>query len=267
MKTKTLKLAFWLYVAFDLLIGGFPAGLLPLSMAQSSVTLTYTTLSAAVTTTSQTTFTVASATGITANNTLLYVEDGNGGNPEAVFVNSVSGTQIGVTRGYNGTLANTHLSGSVVLAGPPTNFFYVDPSGSCTAASSVTPYVNIITGRQWICSSVSGTYVPGWFNGLKTPGVTTAVASVAGATNPSGPLFHVTGANAITAWGATTTSGLNSGGGGSATSPYGASFCIIPDAAFTTTATNNIALASTAVINKILCYTFDGTNKKYVPTY
>jgi hypothetical protein len=50
-------------------------------------------------------------------------------------------------------------------------------------------------------------------------------------------------------------------------STAGAPFCIIPDGTFTTTATNNIALASTAVVNKLLCYTFDSTNKKYVPSY
>ena len=236
------------------------------AFGQSTITLTATSLSAAITTTAQTALTVASATGITANNTVLYIEDGPGGNPEAVFVNSVNGTQISVTRGYNGTLTNTHNALSVVLAGSPQNFFSVDPSGACTAATAVTPYVNILTGRQWICSSVSSLWVPGYFNDVKNPGVTTAVASAAGAVNPTGPLFHVTGALAITAWGSSTTAGLGAGGG-SATQPYGASFCIIPDAGFTTTATNNIAFASTGVLNKLLCYTFDGTNKKYVPSY
>jgi hypothetical protein len=226
--------------------------------------LTATKLSAAVTSSSSTVFTVASATGITANNTLLYIDDGTGGNDEAVFVNAVNGTQIGVTRGYNGTQANLHLSGAVVLAGSPQNFFSVDPSGACTAASAPTPYVNILSGRQWICSTISASWVPGYFNQSAAPGVTTAVASVAGATNPSGPLFHVTGANAITAWGSSTTAGLGAGGG-SATQPYGAPFCTIPDAAFTWTATNNIAIAGTAVLNLEICWVFDGTNKKYVP--
>lgn len=236
----------------------------------TSYLLTATSLSSAITSTSATTLRVASATGITANNTVLYIEDGPGGNGEAVFVNSVSGTAIGVTRGYNGTQANMHLSGSVVLAGLPPAFVTVDPSGSCTAASSYTPTVNIlggangqVGGRQWICSTISASWVPGFFNDLRAPGVTTAVASVAGATNPSGPLFHVSGTNAITAWGSTTALGLL-GGGGSATQPYGAPFCVIPDAAFTYTATNNIAVAGTAVANLMICFTFDGTNKKYV---
>lgn len=232
--------------------------------------MTTTTLSAAVSSTSTTTIRVASATGITAGSTMLYIEDGTGGASagEALFVNSVNGTAIGVTRGYYGTYANTHISGALVFVGPPNAFNVIDPTGACTAANTpFTPYLNVKTGNQWLCSTITNSWVPGWFNTSAVPGVTAAVASVAGATNPSGPLFHVTGALAITAWGSSTSSGLSAGGGGSATNVIGAPFCIIPDGAFTTTATNNIALASTAVVNKILCYTFDQTNKKYVPSY
>jgi hypothetical protein len=225
--------------------------------------LTATSLAAAITSSSATSLRVASATNIVANSTVLYFEDGFGGNPEAVFVNSVSGTTIGVTRGYNGTQANPHLSGTPVLVGSPSQFAQTDPSGSCTASLSVTPYVNILSGRQWICSSISGSWVAGFFNESRQAGVTTAVASVAGATNPSGPLFHVTGTNAITAWGSSTTAGLGAGGG-SASQPYGAPFCVIPDAIFTWTATNNIATAGTSVVNLEVCFTFDGTAKKYV---
>lgn len=237
----------------------------PLAFGQATASaqlLTATSLAAALNS-SSTTLRVASATGIAANTTVLFIDDGTGGNGEAVFVNSVSGTTIGVTRGYNGTQANAHLTASVVLAGTPNKFFSVDPSGSCTAASSITPYVNILSGRQWICSSVTASWVPGYGNTSRPAGVTTAVASVAGATNPSGPLFHVTGTNAITAWGSSTTAGLGAGGGGS-TQSYGAPFCVIPDAAFTTTATNNIATAVTAVANLMICWTWDGTNKKYI---
>lgn len=244
-----------------------------MSFGQATATnliLTATKLSAAVTSTSSTVFTVASATGIAANTTVLWVDDGNGGNGEAVFVNAVSGTQISVTRGYQGSHAGLHLSGSVVLAGAPPAFVSKDPSGSCTAASAYTPTINILGGpngqkggNQWICSSITASWVPGFFNTQRPPNVTTAVASVAGATDPSGPLFHVTGTNAITAWGSTTSAGLGDGGG-SATQPYGAPFCVIPDAAFTYTATNNIAVAGTAVANLMICFTFDGTNKKYV---
>lgn len=233
----------------------------------TNLIVTATKLGAAMTN-AQNSLVVASATGITANTTVLFIHDGTGGNSEAVFVNSVNGTTIGVTRGYNGTQSYAHLSGSVVLVGPAGNgpFVNVDPSGSCTAASSWTPTINIFEGgRQWICSSISGSWVPGFFNTSRPAGVTTAVASVAGATNPSGPLFHVTGTNAITAWGSSTSVGPGSGrGGGASSQPYGASFITIPDAAFTWTATNNIATSGTAVANLPIIWIFDGTAKKYV---
>jgi len=237
-------------------------GLALCSPAFGQTALTMTTLSAAVSTSSTTTVRVTSATGIVANTTMLYVDT------EAMFVNSVSGTAIGVTRGFNGTPANPHISLATVLIGSPTAFNVTDPAGACTAANTpFTPYVNIRNGNQWLCSTITNSWVPG-FNNRDIPAnsPTAAVASVAGATLPSGPLFHVTGTNAITAWGSSTTVGAVGMGGGTANA-QGAPFCVIPDAIFTTTATNNIALASTAVVNKLLCYTFDATNKKYVPTY
>lgn len=273
MKNMTLKLVSFLLAAASFSFGQATA---------TSLILTATKLSAAVTSTASTSFTLASSTGVTATSTILYVDDGTGGNGEAVFVNAVgSGGQVSVTRGYNGSHAANHLSGSVVLIGPAGGgfvgqgpFVSKDPSGACTSATSWTPTVNIlggadgqVGGSQWICSSVSQSWVPGFFNTKRPPGVTTLVASVAGATNPSGPLFHVNGTNAITAWGSSTSIGPGTGqGGGSATQPYGAPFCVIPDAAFTVTATNNVAVAATAVANLMICYTFDGTQKKYVMT-
>ena len=256
--------------------------LLAASFASAQTALTVTTLSSAITTATQSVINVASATGISApaplggniygtqSGSLLFVEDGTSGangTAEAMLVTGVSGTSISVVRGASSTVASPHISGAIVFVGTPNQFYTIEPTGSCTAGNTlVTPYINIKTGNQWLCSTVSNSWVPGYFNTSAQAGVTTAVASVAGATNPSGPLFHVTGTNAITAWGSSTSAGLGSGGG-SATSTIGANFCVIPDAIFTTTATNNIALASTAVVNKIMCFTFDQTNKKYVPSY
>lgn len=232
--------------------------------------LTATTLSGAVNS-SQTFVTLGSLTGISVN-TVLFIEDGNSGikqGAEAMQVVAVpaTGTTVQVLRGFDQTIPAAHLTLVPVLAGPAAAFNEYDPNGACTAANTqYTPYINLKTGNQWLCSTVSNSWVPGFFNIDGYAGVTTAVASVAGATLPSGPLFHVTGTNAITAWGSSTSVGLF-GGAGSATSTVGAPFCVIPDAIFTTTATNNIALATTAVVNKLLCYTFDQTNKKYLPTY
>jgi hypothetical protein len=244
--------------------------LLASSLAFGQTALTFTNLSSAVT--SQATFvTLASVTGVTSG-TILFIDDGTAGTRqagEAMQVLNVpsTGTTVQVLRGFDQTIPNGHITGALVLAGPANAFSEIEPNGACTAANTgFTPYVNLKTGNQWLCSTVTNSWVPGWFNIDAQAGVTAAVASAAGAVKPSGPLFHVTGALAITAWGSSTTVGL-AGGGGSATDTIGANFCIIPDGAFTTTATNNIALASTAVVNKLLCYVFDQTNKKYVPSY
>lgn len=260
--TKRMKLAFWIFIAFDLFFGGIAGGFLQMTPAAAAQTaLTMTTLSAAVSTSSTTSVPLTSATGVVANSTILLIDS------EAMFVNSISGKIAGVTRGYQGTQANPHISLATVLLGPPAAFYAVDPAGSCTAANTpYTPYVNIRNATQWLCSTVTNSWVPGFGNFSELKSVSAAVASAAGATLPSGPLFHVTGTNAITAWGSSTSVGAVGMGGGTSNS-QGAPFCVIPDAIFTTTATNNIALASTAVVSKILCYTFDATNKKYVPTY
>jgi len=143
----------------------------------------------------------------------------------------------------------------MVLAGNPNWFYGYDPSGSCTASATfVTPWVNVKTGNQWICSTVTTSWVPGWGNSAALDAPTAAVASAAGLITPSGPLFHITGALAIT--------GFNI--------PVGfafGSFCVIPDGTFTTTTANNVALASTAVVSKQICWTYDTNTAKFYPSY
>jgi hypothetical protein len=194
-----------------------------------------------------------------------------------VFTVNTSTKIVGGFRGYLGTQAAPHASGDMVLiaqqystnsqygANPiPSGFFPQDAPlfGGCTAANTpTTPWVNILTAAQWLCSGVTNTWVPGFGNPLVPilAAPTAAVASVAGATLPSGPLFHVTGTNAITSW--TIPIGCN------ATAVGGCSFTVIPDAVFTWTAAGNIALAGTAVVNKALTFTWDAKNSKWVPSY
>lgn len=209
--------------------------------------LTQTSLSSAITAGSQAVV-VASSTNITPG-TMLFVDS------EAMLVLSQSGTALTVARGLDTTKAVGHASAAMVLAGSPDWFSDNDPTGGCTASMTKTaPHVNVITGREWLCSTVTGTWVPGFGNRSAFARVTAAVASAAGLITPSGPLFHVTGTAAIT--------GFNIPVGFA----YG-TFCIIPDAIFTTTTANNIALGSTAVVNKTLCFTWDDTNSKFVPSY
>lgn len=242
-------------------------------MAEAQTPLTETTISVAVPPTGNF-VTLASVSGVSVG-TILFAEDGTSGNAsgrsEAMIVVTVpsSGTTVQVIRGYDQTTPVGHISGAPIIFGPASAFGEVEPTGSCTAGSGYfqyVPYINLRTGNQWLCSPITGAVVPGFFNVDAPAGLTTAVASVAGATLPSGPLFHVTGINAITAWGSSTSLGTI-GGAGSHTDVIGAPFCVIPDGAFTTTATNNIAKASTAVVNQMMCFTFDQTNKKYVPSY
>lgn len=237
--------------------------------ASAQTSLTQTTLVAQAGASNQNqTVTVASATGIAvpsnSGQTVLFVDQ------EAMYVNSVSGTTIGVFRGYQGTPVQVHVSGARVLVGPIANGISAfnpiltgvnaagDPGGGCTAANTLyTPFLNIKNGNQWLCSTVLNEWVPGWGNTSRAAAPTAAVASAAGLITPSGPLFHVTGALAITGFTIPVGFPLKSGAG----------FCVIPDGTFTTTTATNIALASTAVVNKTLCWTYDTANAKFTPSY
>jgi hypothetical protein len=230
----------------------------PLAYAQQN-TLIQTTLTNAITS-SATTIVVGSATGITAPTgapgtaTSIYIDR------ELLTVTAVNGTAISVARGANGTAASGHAAATMVLAGRPNWFYISDPYGSCVTASTlVTPYLNVRNHNEWLCSSVTLDWGPGWGNLDEPPQVTAAVASAAGQVTPSGPMFHITGALAIT--GFLTPIGMNATGGG------GGCFVVIPDGAFTWTTANNIALAGTAVVNKALTFCWDATNSKWIPNY
>lgn len=220
--------------------------------------LTQTTLSAGVLINDRT-INVTSATGISApsatvTGTELFVIAPGAMAGEVMLVQAVSSTTISVARGRQGA-QTAFPNGSRVMIGNPNYFRDTSPSGGCTAATTyVTPHINTKTGEQWLCSTIELSWVPGWNTTTAPPGVTTAVASAAGQITPSGPLFHITGTSAIT--GFLLPVGF-----------AGGSFCAIPDAIFTWTAANNIALAGTAVVNKTLCFTYEWTLGKWTPSY
>ncbi len=218
--------------------------------------LTQTTLSAAVSA-SATVITLASVTGVSAGNVLagtvgtqLYVVDVGQKIGETMNVLAVSGLSVTVGRVPGAEVS--HASGAMVLAGQPNQFYGYDPTGATDGPN--TPWVNVYTGNQWLYSSISGTWVPGFGNTVTSPQATLLVASAAGVVVPTGPLFHINGTNAIT--------GFTIPVGG-----VGATFSVIPDAVFTWTAAGNIALAGTAVVNKLLTFAWDSTNSKYIPSY
>jgi hypothetical protein len=128
-----------------------------------------TTLSAAIGV-SDTTLSVASATGITAPNfttgsgiTYLSIES------EILLVLTVSGTTIGVQRAVAGTYAAAHGVSAPVVAGLPTDFGPIVPA--VKAQQDPTP--------------------AGSLYGYSAPVASAATIAA------SGPLFHVTGTTAI----------------------------------------------------------------------
>lgn len=252
-------------------------------------TMVQTTLTAAVTgpsfysgtsPTIQTTILLASTTGIVAPvlpgtpSTVIYIDR------EAMGVFGVNSTTgfVSVNRGYLGTQAAPHLSGAMVLVAPnynvtiaqggnpvPNGLFAQDaPAGStCTASNTTTtPWVNVLTGAQWICSSITG----GWVAGFNNPyaadwtGQTATVAAAAGAILPSGPLFIVSGAGAIT--GFTIPVGCNATAVGSCT------FTIISAAGstWTWTAAGNILTAGTGTAGKVFTFIWSASLQKFVPS-
>lgn len=123
------------------------------SPAFAQTYLTSTTNSAAISA-SQTTFAVASATGIAAGGA-LYI------NREYMPVRSVSGTNITVQRGQAGTVANAHGASQTVIIIPaaavPTVVTSVDPTpvdgvGTCTLTEhQYLPVINVSNGNVWLC--------------------------------------------------------------------------------------------------------------------
>lgn len=229
--------------------------LVPFTALHAQTALTQTTLTAAITSGTRT-IPVASTTGILAGYAAVI-------NNEAFSIYAVNTTSkiLSVApRGSSGTKAFAHVNGSMVLVGPTPAFISYDPSGPCTNGQGLflyAPVINVVTGNQWLCSSVTGQVVPGFGNISMAAAPTTAVASAAGAILPSGPMFHVTGTSAIT--GFTIPVGFDPKEGNTLT--------VIADAVFSWTAAGNIALASgTVVANKSYTFTYDPNTAKFYPS-
>jgi len=135
MKTIN-RIAFTLLAAFALV-----------SQVEAQTAITNTTISAAITSTSATQFTVASATGFSVN--YIAVMDN-----EARRITAINGLVISATRGASGTRPSTHISGSAVYVGPGDYFATYDRAGSCTAANElVSPVINVANGKRFTCTA------------------------------------------------------------------------------------------------------------------
>lgn len=133
--------------------------------AYGQTILTNTTLSAAALS-SDRILTLTSATGITAPSptngnlaTFLVVD------AEFVSVSAVSGTQISVVRGVNGTSAHPHASSAVVFVVPAylaKRFTNIPPTGSCTRGNELAlPVISVTAGLATLSDCLGGQWING----------------------------------------------------------------------------------------------------------
>lgn len=148
-----------------------------------------TTLAAAVTSTSSqaNTFRLTSTSGITAGNTMLFIEG------EADFVNAVTSTTVTVTRGAGpSSRVSTHPNAAKVWYGPPSYFQSATPPGypfgSCTRSTlAVLPYIDINNNVYSDC-----------LGGVWVRGVSALTAAVIFAPDPGGAILTGVGTSTTT---------------------------------------------------------------------
>lgn len=230
------------------------------SAAFGQSSMASTTLGAAITTTNQTTITLASTSTMLnagpANqvNTVLYVDK-----EQLNVITVTDSTHVVASRHAGpgqGGIAMPHISGAKVwfaittTSGPASSYFEQQPPryGQCTRSTLlVVPRIYVATGQIFDCLGVTtaGQWVQ--TNALGNPVLGSTVASPAGVMTPTGTIFVVSGSNAIT--GITVPAGF----------APGMSLYVVPSGTWTWTTATNIALAGTAVVNKTIIFTWNGT--------
>jgi hypothetical protein len=116
-------------------------------------------------------------------------------------------------------------------------------------------YINYQTGERRGCvNGVIATLEPLGFS-VKTVGVAIASATTIA---PVSPITHITGTTDVVT--ITAPSAL-------ATTGNGGCIQLVPDGIFHTTNADNIALATTAVVSKVLTECYDNATSKWYPSY
>ena len=231
-----------------------------LAFGQANV-LTQTTLAAAMTASARditlTSSTGVSVPGIGTVGTQLFVVDSGQVEGEVMTVLALTPPNTTGTYRVQRTTSKVvaHAAGAMVLLGAPNLFYKGNPTGTCTSTSIlVTPWVNTNSGLQWLCSSITGTWVPGFGNTSAPAQATTAVSSATAAMVPSGPLFHISGSSAMT----------------SITVPVGAAngsgFCAIWDSTASTTHAGDIGKTTSGAAGIVTCWTYSPADGLYYPT-
>lgn len=115
-----------------------------------------TTLSAAITSTTATTFAITSATNLSAGQTILI-------DSEQMYIYSISSTTLTVERGVNGTTAATHLISAPL-------YIYQYPSDIRQACMDLGVSLYSTKGKEGIKSETLGDYTYTLFEGTQTSG-------------------------------------------------------------------------------------------------
>jgi hypothetical protein len=146
----------------------------------AQATLNQTTLASAVTggagVSASPVVTVASASNITVGD-VIYVPTTR----EAMLVNAISGTQLTVRRGYDGTAAMPAAAAAIVYTGAQTRWTSVDPTGTCTPSGQIVlPLINTRSGTVWNCAATTTGYQ--WVAWNAVPATVTAPRTVVAGT-------------------------------------------------------------------------------------
>jgi hypothetical protein len=141
----------------------------------ATVTLASTTLTAKVCP-NDASLPLASTAGIVPG-LRLYLADSVASRGELCAVVSLGlGTAVNVRRGVDGTASAAHAAGATVTIGRADQFYGSDPVGMPPVAVAVSPWINVLTGTQWLAQGDevgAGTALRFWqqVTTTTTPGV------------------------------------------------------------------------------------------------
>lgn len=239
----------------------------------ASNNITQTTLSGSITQTANT-INLASVTNIVAPTNQgmqkLYVINLGTMRGELMTVSGApNGTQVPVTR--LDQEKQSFYTGAIVLIAPfssnaPIGGFYdSNPWGANVTGNQgqtnntvITPWVNVVTGEQWVLG-LNSIWIPAWNHPQGHSGGIGALVTATAAVlpTPTSPVFHVAASGTPAVTGIPFPVGLSGG-----------HITIIPDAAFTwTTGDGSIAVGGTAVQDKQLDFVADLSAGKWYPSY
>ena len=167
-------------------------------------------------------------------------------------------TSVGVAPNGTGTFADFRAYASRDTNNSAYGSFHADNTGHVGINSSKTGTANTQPLTLQIDSNTVISVTAGGFTNAGVQGTAAVAPTIASATTiaPTKDITFISGTAAIAT--ITAPSPISAGGG---------QITLIPTGAFTTTTGGNIALASTAVVNRALIMTYDSGTAKWYPSY